>query len=52
MPSVDIVVNCPVQDSFRVQQVAGMFDVPPGGTPAWSGLRRNCQAWKRHGRSG
>jgi len=28
MPSVDIVVNCPVFDSFRVQQTAGMFDVP------------------------
>ncbi|MGA2257681.1 MAG: ABC transporter ATP-binding protein, partial [Thermoguttaceae bacterium] len=28
MPSVDVVVRCPVYDSFRVQQVAGMFDVP------------------------
>ena len=28
MPSIDIVVSCPVYDSFRVQQVAGMFDVP------------------------
>ncbi len=28
MPCVDIVVDCPVYDSFRVQQVAGMFDVP------------------------
>ena len=28
MPSADIVVSCPVHDSFRVQQVAGMFDVP------------------------
>lgn len=28
MPSVDVVVSCPVHDSFRVQQVAGMFDVP------------------------
>ncbi len=27
MPSLDIVVSCPVYDSFRVQQVAGMFDV-------------------------
>jgi GNAT superfamily N-acetyltransferase len=27
MPSLDVVVNCPVYDSFRVQQVAGMFDV-------------------------
>lgn len=25
---LDIVVQCPVFDSFRVQQVAGMFDVP------------------------
>ena len=28
MPCVDAVVTCPVHDSFRVQQVAGMFDVP------------------------
>ena len=28
MPCVDIVVDCPVYDSFRVQQGAGMFDVP------------------------
>ena len=28
MPSIDVVVECPVFDSFRVQQVAGMFDVP------------------------
>ena len=28
MSSVDVVVSCPVYDSFRVQQVAGMFDVP------------------------
>ncbi len=28
MPRVDVVVECPVFDSFRVQQVAGMFDVP------------------------
>ncbi len=27
MPSLDLVVSCPVFDSFRVQQVAGMFDV-------------------------
>ena len=25
---LDIAVDCPVFDSFRVQQVAGMFDVP------------------------
>lgn len=28
MPCADVVVECPVYDSFRVQQVAGMFDVP------------------------
>ena len=28
MPPLEIVVQCPVFDSFRVQQVAGMFDVP------------------------
>ncbi len=28
MPVVDITVDCPVFDSFRVEQVAGMFDVP------------------------
>lgn len=28
MPRVDVVVECPVFDSFRVQQVAGMFDLP------------------------
>jgi GNAT superfamily N-acetyltransferase len=28
MPRSDVVVTCPVYDSFRVQQVAGMFDVP------------------------
>ena len=28
MPAIDITVECPVYDSFRVQQVAGMFDVP------------------------
>jgi len=28
MPRLDVVVECPVYDSFRVQQVAGMFDVP------------------------
>jgi len=28
MPNVDVQVECPVYDSFRVQQVAGMFDVP------------------------
>ena len=28
MPTIDITVACPVYNSFRVQQVAGMFDVP------------------------
>jgi len=28
MPIVDALVECPLHDSFRVQQVAGMFDVP------------------------
>ena len=28
MPRVDVVVSCPVVDSFRVRQVAGLFDVP------------------------
>lgn len=28
MPTVNVTVSCPVYDSFRVQQVAGMFDVP------------------------
>jgi GNAT superfamily N-acetyltransferase len=28
MPLLDVTVTCPVFDSFRVQQVAGMFDVP------------------------
>ncbi len=28
MSSVEVTVTCPVFDSFRVQQVAGMFDVP------------------------
>lgn len=28
MPSIETEVTCPVFDSFRVQQVAGLFDVP------------------------
>ncbi len=28
MPKLDLTVDCPIYDSFRVQQVAGMFDVP------------------------
>ena len=30
MPELEVTVDCPVYDSFRVQQVAGMFDVPLG----------------------
>ena len=30
MPPLEVIVECPVYDSFRVQQVAGMFDVPLG----------------------
>lgn len=30
MPTVHAVVECPLQDSFRVRQVAGMFDLPVG----------------------
>lgn len=28
MPRVETTVSCPVYDSFRVRQIAGMFDVP------------------------
>ena len=28
MPEVEVRVDCPVYDSFRVQQLAGLFDVP------------------------
>ena len=28
MARLDVRVDCPVFDSFRVQQVGGMFDVP------------------------
>src|SRR3954465_1903088 len=28
MPTINTTVTCPIHDSFRVQQVAGMFDVP------------------------
>ena len=27
MPNLDVVVRCPLVDSFRVRQVAGMFDI-------------------------
>lgn len=30
MPLLSVTVDCPVHESFRVQQVAGMFDVPLG----------------------
>lgn len=28
MPTIDAVATCPVRDSFRVRQVAGLFDLP------------------------
>jgi GNAT superfamily N-acetyltransferase len=28
MPRINLTLTCPIHDSFRVQQVAGMFDVP------------------------
>ena len=28
MPQLEVTVQCPIHDSFRMQQVAGMFDVP------------------------
>jgi hypothetical protein len=28
VPLVDVVVECPLHDSFRVRQVAGIFDLP------------------------
>jgi len=28
----DVTVTCPIHDSFRVRQVAGMFDLPVGGS--------------------
>lgn len=28
MPTLNVTVSCPIHDSFRVQQVAGLFDVP------------------------
>jgi GNAT superfamily N-acetyltransferase len=31
MPNIRASVSCPIQDSFRVQQVAGMFDLPLTG---------------------
>jgi GNAT superfamily N-acetyltransferase len=37
MPLCDITVECPVHDSFRVRQVAGMFDLQPAaaGRRSW-----------------
>ena len=29
MPTIEARVECPVHDSFKVQQVSGMFDLPP-----------------------
>jgi GNAT superfamily N-acetyltransferase len=29
MPTIEATVTCPVPQSFRVEQIAGMFDVPP-----------------------
>jgi GNAT superfamily N-acetyltransferase len=34
MPMIHAEVSCPLYDSFRVQQVAGMFDVPLAERPA------------------
>ncbi|MEX2316313.1 MAG: GNAT family N-acetyltransferase [Pirellulales bacterium] len=31
MPTIKATVSCPIQDSFRVQQVAGMFDLALAG---------------------
>ena len=31
MATIDLTLTCPIHDSFRVQQVAGMFDVPLAG---------------------
>ena len=28
MPVLEVTVHCPIHDSFRVQQIAGLFDVP------------------------
>lgn len=28
MPTISITLDCPIRDSFRVRQVAGMFDLP------------------------
>ena len=36
MPQLELTLTCPVHDSFRVQQVAGMFDVPLTERPGLS----------------
>jgi GNAT superfamily N-acetyltransferase len=36
MPLIQVDVSCPLYDSFRVQQVAGMFDVPLAERPGLS----------------
>jgi GNAT superfamily N-acetyltransferase len=36
MPLIQVDVSCPLYDSFRVQQVAGMFDVPLAERPGRS----------------
>lgn len=38
MPRVDAVVECPIAESFRARQVAGMFDLP------WQGRSREAFA--------
>ena len=43
MPQLSVEVDCPVHDSFRVQQVAGMFDVP---------LDERAAEWKSRFESG
>lgn len=51
MPRADLVVTCPVFDSFRVQQVAGMFDVPLADK-ATSDFRWSCPSAMNRGPSG
>ena len=50
MPSADVVVTCPVFDSFRVQQVAGMFDVPLAEKADGAVLGRAARARRAVGR--
>ena len=44
MKSIDITVTCPVYSSFRVQQAAGMFDVPLA-EKASARFQVNLDAW-------